>query len=244
MPKTKVLLTGACGRIGPALVEPFKTQYDLRLFDRLPGPDDVECVVGEIQDREAMARAMDGIDVLVHMAATSDEAPFDQLLSDNIVGLHRVLETAVAAGVRRVVFASSCHVSGGYPWEEVVAGEAAPHPETTYGATKAFGEALGALFSRRHKIEFIAIRIGWFCQYDDPLLRQNAVTRRLWLSPRDCVRLFTRAIETPDVAYAVVNGTSIPDGPVRMELDSAREILGYEPQDDPMALYGPREDEG
>jgi nucleoside-diphosphate-sugar epimerase len=243
MAKVKVLLTGACGRIGPTLVGAFKARYDLRLFDRESGPDDVEGIVGDIADFEAVKSAMEGVDVVVHMAAKADEAPFDELLQPNIVGVHNVFEAAVAAGVRRVVFASSCHATGGYPWEETISADAAPRPGTVYGATKAFGEALGWLYHRRHGIEFLCIRIGWFLPYDHPYLRKNRGARRLWLSPRDCVQLFTRAIETPDIGAAIVNGTSNPDGGVRMELDSAREILGYRPEECAFELFGPVEGE-
>lgn len=51
------------------------------------------------------------------------------------------------------------------------------------------------------------------------------------LSVADCGRLFTRAVEAPDVEFGVVNGFS-KEGASRYDLEPGRRLIGYEPQDD------------
>jgi nucleoside-diphosphate-sugar epimerase len=159
-------------------------------------------------------------------------------LTPNIVGTYNTFEAAREAGVRRIVYASSCHVVEFITAQRTIEVGDSFQPETTYGVSKAFGEVLGRYYHDHCGIEFVAIRIGWLCPYDDPELRTGERKRRIWLSPRDAVSLFRLAIEKPDVGYAVVFGTSITSQEI-LSLRSARDLLGYEPQDDVVARYGP-----
>jgi uronate dehydrogenase len=200
--------------------------------DRFPQADDPDCVIADLQDMQVLERAMQGIDVVVHLAATSDEAPFiENLVPNNVVGLYNMLEAARRAGVRRFVFASTVQAVSAYPREKSIAAEDPVRPSTMYGATKAFGEALGSFYHDRHGLEFIAVRIGAFQQYDSPLLRKHVGLREIWLSPGDAVRLLHLAIERPGIGCAIVFATSKTTRE-RLSLASAREILGYEPGDD------------
>lgn len=231
MAKLNVLMTGAGGRIGPHLVGPFQEQYHLRNFDRRPVPGDPDTILGDLQDFAALLAAMRGMDVLVHLAATSDEAPFvENLVPNNLVGLYHAFEAARLARVRRIVFASTCQTMLAYPRDATVATTDPPRPSTMYGATKVFGEVLGRWYHDKHGLEFVGIRIGSFQPYESERLRRRG-PGLLWLSPRDCVSLFRRAIEKPDVGYALVNGTSITDHEF-LSLRPARELLQWQPQDD------------
>lgn len=237
MDKLNVLMTGAGGRIGPHLVGPFQEAYTLRNFDRQPVPGDPNTVLGDLQDFAALRSAMENVAVVVHLAATSDEAPFlEQLVPNNIVGLYNTYQAAQEAGVRRMVFASTCQTMLAYPRESIVDTNDPPRPSTMYGATKVFGETLGRWYHDKYGMEFVGIRIGWFQAYDSEHLRKNG-PGSLWLSPRDCVSLFRTAIEKPDVGYVVVNGTSRTDREF-LSLRSARELLGWEPQDDRTTIPG------
>ena len=107
MSPLKVLLTGPSGRIGPHIVPAFEECYELSTFDLQPSSRP-RSHVGDLNDREALRRAMRGVDAILHLAATSDEAPFmEELLPNNIAGLYNLLDAAHAEGVRRVVFTSS-----------------------------------------------------------------------------------------------------------------------------------------
>lgn len=233
----KVLLTGPSGRVGPHLVAPFRQKYDLKTFD-LPGQGaDFE---GDLTDIEVLRAAMQGVDVVVHLAATSDDAPFvEQLLPNNVLGLWNVFEAARLEGVRRVVWASSVQAVGKSskaPGESVTPDDLA-HPMNMYGVTKVWGETLGRHFFDKHQIEFVGIRVGAFQPYDSPWL-QTGQCEQIWLSPRDCAQIFALAIETPGLEAVVVNATSRTSHAF-LSLDSARDVLGYDPQDDTRDFYAP-----
>jgi len=175
------------------------------------------------------------------------------VLAANIVGAYNVFEAARRAGVARVVFASSTHAVGMYDEENAPAlyrledertfdEQAALRPDSLYGASKAFGEVLGRFYSDRHGLSVICLRIGFVTPTDDSGFlsprdvdaRDRAQARRaraIWLSHSDCAHLFDRAIDADaSLRWAIAYGTS--DNPRQIwDLDSARRLLGYSPQD-------------
>jgi uronate dehydrogenase len=236
MAKRKILITGASGRIGTVLRRAFADEYEIRSLDRAPNPDDPNAIVADLQDYEALRLAMEGMDTVVHLAATPTEAPFhENLVPNNIVGVYHTYEAARAAGVKRIVFASTVQVVTNYPRDKKVEIEELPCPLSVYGATKYFGEVLGRWFYDKHGIEFVGVRIGWFLdptnEKHQNLLRNNEEARLLYFTPNDAAQLFRRAIETENIGFAVVFGTSKTEREW-LSLRLARELLGYEPQDD------------
>ncbi len=244
MSRLKVLFTGTTGRIGSQITPMLRDRYDLRTYDLQPNPDVDDAIGGDISDFDAVKNAMTGCDVVLHLAATSDEAPFvEQLLPNNILGVYNVLEAAHQSGVKRVVFASSVQAIGrdlhrNDPDAPALQTEHIPRPSSQYGATKVWGETLGRWYYDTHGLEFVSLRIGAFQPYDSDWLQRD-ICRDIWLSPRDMFQLSWRAIETPDVGYTVVNATSQPPREV-MGLDSARRVLGYQPEDKSDDFYAPR----
>jgi uronate dehydrogenase len=228
---TTVLLTGSSGKIGSVLRRGLPPRIDLRLFDRSPPAEgsDRALVLGDLTDLPALGSAMDDVDCVIHLAGIPEEAPFDQLVEDNIRGTYNVFEAARRAGVRRVIFASTNHVVGFHPSSEVLDVRVETRPDTLYGVSKVFGEALGRLFHDKYGLEVICVRIGSF--------RSAPSTYRelgTWLSHADAVRLFTACVEAPDVEYLVVYGVSANQrSPWR---DDAAGALGYYPQDDAEAF--------
>jgi uronate dehydrogenase len=238
MEPLRVLLTGAAGNIGAALMPVFADCFRLRTFDRQPLPASPDHVTGNLLDMDALRSAMKDIDVLVHLAAYPNEAPFVETLApNNVVGLYNTFQTAQEAGVRRIVFASTVHTVGCYLWEGRVEVSDPVRPNTTYGATKVFGEALGRFYHEKHGIEFVAVRIGSFLTYGHELLKPGNLARRIWLSPRDAAKIFRLAVEKPGVGFAIVFGTSKTTHE-HLSLATAREVLGYEPEDDVVKMYG------
>lgn len=230
--RPRVLLTGPGGRIGPHLLGPLRERFDLRLLDRKPLPGEPETIVADLSDAAVLERAMEGCDAVIHLAATSDEAPFiEQLVPNNVVGVYNVFEAARRAGVKRVVFASTVQTVARYPREHTVEVTDPVRPVSLYGATKVMGEVMGRWYHETHGLQFVGVRIAWFMPADSPMLRWHREAREHWLSPRDCAQLLIRAVETPDVGYALVFATS-KTPKERLSLRTAREILGYEPQDD------------
>ncbi len=227
----KVLLTGPSGRLGPHLLGPFGERYELATFD-LQGSPQPASFAGDLSEIEPLRAAMHGVDVVVHLAATSDEAPFvESLVGPNIIGVYNVLEAARLEKVRRVVFASSVQAVG-FGWRDSSAPLdviSLPRPSSLYGATKIMGEAMGRLYHDKHGLEFIALRIGAFEPYDSPNLQKQGY-REIWLSPRDAVGIFCAAIEKAGIGYGIANATSRT--PVeRLALQPARDLLDWEPQE-------------
>ena len=230
----RVLLTGAAGAIGACLREGLRPIVDeLILTDVRP----VEAVAGErfvqadLADRDAMLAAAEAADAVIHLGAIPSEAPFDDLLGPNLVGTFNVFEAARLGRVPRVVFASSNHAVGFYPVDEVLSGREAPRPDTLYGVTKAYGEALGHLYVDKFGLDVVCVRIGSFA--DRP---RDVRALSTWLSPGDAVRLFTACLTAPDVGFRVVYGASA-NTRLRWDLSPARE-LGYEPRDDAERFAG------
>src|SRR6185503_18118438 len=109
----RVLVTGAEGTIGAAVREHLAGQYELTFLTLTP--QEFPSHVADIADLEAIRPAFDGVDAVVHLAASADlEAPWEDVLHNNIVGTYNVFEAARQAGVERVVFASSNHTIGMY----------------------------------------------------------------------------------------------------------------------------------
>ena len=193
----------------------------LRLLDIRPG-DGIEVL--DVRDLAATERAFEGVQKVVHLGAIPSEAAFESILDHNLRGTYNVYEAARRQGVARVVFASSNHVVGMYPRSQRVGVEDPVRPDTYYGVSKAFGEALGRLYSDKWGLEVACVRIGSFLER--PLDARHLST---WLSHRDGVALFRACLEAP-LKYAVVYGIS---GNRRAWWDqSAAAALGYRPQDD------------
>jgi uronate dehydrogenase len=223
-----VLLTGAAGNIGRALRAGLRGRYALlRLADVAPqepaGPGE-EVVAFDLNDRAATQAAMQGIEGVVHLGAIPHEAPFDDVLEGNIATAYSVFEGARRAGVRRVVFASSAHVVGFYPRGQTLRPDVPVRPDTFYGVSKAFGEALGRLYADKYGLEVVCLRIGAFSE------RPKSVRElSIWLSPRDCVQLVRCSLEAPEVDFKIVYGVSANTR--SWWTDDAAASLGYQPQD-------------
>lgn len=223
-----VLLTGAAGEIGAMLRERLPSYgHQLRLFDRSPIEGGT---VGDVTDPAALDAAVDGMDAIVHLAGQSTEAPWPVIRDANIEGTFQVFETARRHDVRRVVYASTNHVTG-YTARgiEDLPADAPPRPDTLYGVSKAFGEALARYYVDRYDLQIACLRIGTcaVAPVDYPALTT-------WLSPDDCARLVHAALTAPDLTYATVWGISA-NTRRWWTLDEGRAI-GYEPLDDAEAL--------
>ena len=231
-----VLVTGSSGRIGRAAAAELQRRgHGVRGFDIIATPGLADCIVGSVGDRAAVDRAMAGIQILVHLAATPDDADFlSELLPNNVLGLYHVMESARAAGVRRLILASSGQVN----WWQQCAGGFPIHPDQPvtpkywYAATKMFMEAIGRGFSEMHGMSVIVARLGW-CPRTRGQVEEIAASewfRDVYFSPGDAGRFFAAAAEAPpEVRHAVVYAASRPLKRPRFDMSSAAELLGYEP---------------
>ena len=221
-----VLLTGAAGRIGTMLRERLPALgWDLRLLDRTPLDGGL---VGDVTDPASLDAAFDGVDAVVHLAGQPTEAPWPVVRDANIDGLFNVFESARRHDVQRIVFASSNHAVGFTAQTSELAADTAPRPDTLYGVSKVFGEALGRYYVDRYSMQVSCLRIGT-CDWTPGDQRALAT----WLSPDDCARLVDAALRT-DVAYSVVWGVSANTR--RWWSLEAGRAIGYEPLDDAEAF--------
>lgn len=223
-----VLLTGAAGGVGTFLRQGLPgLGWQVRCFDLAPPdpPDDLPWILGDICDRGCLVEAMRGADAVIHLAGIPHEADFPRLLHANIDGTYQVFEAAREAGVTRVLYASSNHAVGRHPAGSRLPDGARPRPDSLYGVSKAFGEALGSYYADRFGMRVACVRIG-SCFVHPTQLRHLAT----WLSPGDAVRLFAALLAAPGLRFATVNGISA-NTRGWWDLDGAR-ALGYQPQDD------------
>jgi len=223
-----VLVTGAAGGVAGHLRRALGGVYRLVLSDirevTALAPHEV-FRAADLTDRASLRALMPGIDAIVHLGGQADEGAWEDVLDRNIAGTYNLFEAARAEGVRRVVFASSGHAVGFYRADETIAADAYFRPDTRYGVSKVFGEALASLYVHKYGFEVLALRIGNVAER--PLDRRRLMT---WVSPRDLAQLVRLGVETPGLGYRVVFGMSGNTGSF-WDNAAARE-LGYAPQDD------------
>jgi uronate dehydrogenase len=215
-----IAVTGASGLIGSIVAR--SLDGDLRLLDVRPKRGVRRL---DLRDLRAVERAFDGVEKVVHLGAISSEARFEEILDHNIRTTYNVFEAARRKGVRRVVFASSNHAIGMYPRAQTIGADAPVRPDTYYGVSKAFGEALGRLYSEKWGLEVACIRIGTVNKEDRPLTVRHLST---WLSQRDAVALIQSCLDA-ELAFAIVYGVSRTSRGWWDMLPA--EALGFAPQD-------------
>lgn len=225
---TKIVLTGAAGRLGSYLREPLsKMAQELVSTDLVDDIgtrlDNESYVKADLSSLDDMMAVMKGAEMVVHFGAIGDEAPFDAILQSNIVGAYNVWEAAYQNGARRVVYASSIHAVGMYPKNQFIGTDVPHRPDTFYGLAKCFAEDLGSLYWDKRGLESVHMRILSCAQVN------NARALGSWLSYDDLIHLVQRAIDTPITGHAIVYGVSHNDrAPVDNHL---AHFLGYRPQD-------------
>ena len=227
----RLLITGAAGKIGDALRKGLRGRYSLiRLLDVAPlGAVEAgeEIHSADIRDIAAVEKSMNGIDCVVHLAGASEEAEWEKVLPLNIEGCYNVFESARRQGVKRVVFASSNHAVGFHRRERFIDNTVAPRPDSRYGVSKVFGEALGRLYADKHGLSVACLRIGTFRTPDRPVDARGLLT---WISHRDMVQLARRCIDHPNYHFVIVYGVSKN---LRSRWDNTSvKFLGYQPEDD------------
>jgi NAD+ dependent glucose-6-phosphate dehydrogenase len=237
----RIAVTGAAGNIGSAAMAELDGDFDIVALDKASAPGIVQM---DLADFEALLPLFKDVETVVHLGADAqDQAPWESILQNNVVGTRNVYEAARLQGVKRVVFASSHMATLGWesvsPWSDVLAGadpptgfrpldETTPYrPTVDYAMSKAWGEIEGRMYSERFGLSVIALRILWCTRDGVPPAGHEA----LWLSRRDAARAIRCAVVAPADsrfrAYYIVsnNRNRIWD------LESATRDLGFVPLD-------------
>jgi NAD+ dependent glucose-6-phosphate dehydrogenase len=269
----KVLVTGANGLIGNLLyahllaqperfdpyamvrsLDPGKRSTLLESYQPL-APERAR--LADLTDFDSVQRAVEGMDVVVHLAADPDgRSGWDSVLQNNVTGTYHIYEASRLAGVKRVVFASTNQTVFGYrdvePYKALMEGRYADvppdyqpvthlmpaRPLNYYASSKVYGEALGHMYAYAHDLSVLCIRIGWVTPDNRVSDHPRMSGRVLWCSHRDIIQIHELCITAPlSLRYDLFFGQS--DNRYNLvDIQHAREVLGYAPQDSAEDLLG------
>ncbi len=234
----RLLLTGAAGGLGRVLRPRLKAHCRVlrlsdiaALGDAAPGE---ELRPAALEQADAVHALLEGVDAVVHLGGISVEGPFEPILQANIVGVYHLYEAARKHRVRRIVFASSNHVTGFYRQDEVIDATMPMRPDGYYGLSKAFGENLAQFYFDRYGIETVSLRIG--SSFPEPVDRRMLAT---WMSFDDLERLVVASLTAPVVGHSVVYGMS--DNTTTWWDNTPARHIGYRPQDSSEPFRADRE---
>jgi nucleoside-diphosphate-sugar epimerase len=223
---SRVLVTGAAGRIGRAVVRLLAEQGRAVNALVIDDPGDLEAgrvVVGDATDPAAVDAALAGADAVIHLAAIPSPLhdPPAVVFGSNTLATFTVLEQAGQAGVGRAMIASSYSATG-LPFAEaelhpayVPVDENLPDQAADpYALAKQADELTAAMMARRHGMTVVALRYPYVGTVEQLRLRSAEFTREpklgareLWsyLDMRDAARAAVLAVDSPDAGAHVVN---------------------------------------
>ena len=227
-PFKKILITGAAGRLGTELRRGLAPLADTLLLADMVEVQNLqsneEGIVFDLGDEAATIAATKGCDAIVHMGGAPLERPWQEVLDSNIRGSYHIYEGARKHGVKRVVYASSVHAIGYHRIDDNIPCDATPRPDSLYGVSKCFVEALASLYWDKFGVESACIRI--FSSFPEPADRRMLWS---WLSFDDCCRLVTSCLTAPHLGATITVGMS--DNKVKpVDMTNAGHI-GFAPQD-------------
>lgn len=224
----RLLITGAAGALGKVARAGVGHLADtIRLTDiaeMAPATGNEEVMQADVTDFDAIRAVIDGCEGIVHLGGQPTEGPWDKVLNGNIIGFYNVYEAARQTGVKRIIFASSNHAIGFHPREKTLDANALPRPDTLYGVSKVYGEALASLYYDKFGIETAILRIG-SC-FPEPVDHRMLAT---WLSYDDFVRFIEAAITSPRIGCPIVYGAS--DNREQLWDNQLTSYVGWHPQD-------------
>jgi uronate dehydrogenase len=235
----RVLVTGSTGAIGEPVAQHLLARgHYVRGFARRPSPGLEDYVVGDLSDQDAVRRAVEGMEVVIHLGAYPNDADFlDVLLEPNVRGLYHICDAAREFKVQRLSLASTMQTVTGHNWpDRPIRIEEGPKPVNHYALTKVWAEEMGYMYARVYGISVINVRIGWLPRNpgEADRLKSSPIGPDAFFSHADAQRFYERVVESPNPGpgeAVTVFATSKPAKIERMDLEPARRILGYEPQD-------------
>jgi hypothetical protein len=180
------------------------------------------------------------MDIILHLGAYPNDADFlEVLLEPNVRGLFHICDAARQVKAERLILASTLQVVTGHRQQDrtrTVRIEDGPTPVNHYALTKVWAEAMGDMYARVHGLSVINVRIGWLPRNTEEAKRlvANPGGPAVFLSHDDSDRFLERCVESPRPGpgeAVTLFATSRPPGQEALDLEPARRIIGYEPQD-------------
>lgn len=249
-PIHRILVTGACGRIGPRVVPILAKRFDLKLTDWRPVDNAAFPIErANLLDFEETSRVVDGVDAIAHLAIASsrhykpdgtwfsqaereEEHRFNlETIDVNVKGTYHLFEAARRAGVRRIVYVSSLTVVLGGPEREWLTESSPAAPYNLYACSKLFGEHLGDLYSRDHGLSVICLRLGQPYPMGHPFekeWRQSARALGVMVAFEDIAQAIERALLAPSLSFGVYNIVSESNSRCT-DIAAAERDLGFVP---------------
>lgn len=239
----RLLITGINGLIGTILHRALREQHEVYGLDQEEPFSDrvVAADIAEYGQLAGVLRRFRPLEAIIHLAGDpSVNATWESVLRANIIGTRNIFEAARELEVPRVIFASSNHTTGAYqgfepesytftePEPRKISPQDPVRPDSEYGVSKVFGEAIARYYCDRWGVEAICLRIGAVLKDDDPT--KDPQNRRIWLSHRDLVQLVEKSLTTK-VTFGIYYGVSNNQGAF-WDISNARADLGFEPVDD------------
>ncbi len=210
----RVLITGASGLIGTITIKNLSNKYAFSGLSRRRVAG-IPHTQGSITDLKALQQASKGMDMVLHLAAeTEDYDDWEKVMEVTIGGTLNMYRAAHEAGVKRVVFMSTGSLMCGYEWyegspygalarneiqklpptEKTLTHTDPPRSDSFYGVGKLFGENTGRLFSDRYGMSVICIRLGAVLPNDKPTLVRHFPG---YLSQADAIQMIDRCLSAP-----------------------------------------------
>jgi nucleoside-diphosphate-sugar epimerase len=244
--KPKVLITGASGLIGGLVIRDLADKYAFSGLSRRPVPG-IPHTKASIEDFEAVRKASKGMDMVLHLAAeTQDYDDWDKVMQNTIGGTLNMYRAAQEAGVKRVVFMSTGSTMCGYEWYEgspygMLAANTLqslrpgdkmidyldpPRPDSFYGVGKLFGENTGRLFSDKYGMSVICIRLGAVLPSDQPEIIRHYPG---YLAQADAVQMVDKCLGAPDsIRFDIFDAISENKRRWR-DTSHAKQVIGWKP---------------
>ena len=239
MAKPNILITGSEGRIGKILIQKLSKAFNFWCLDKTLVQVNKQSRAVDIGDFKKLAfvfremqEASGGIDAVIHLAANSQlNAPWKSVLHNNIIGTKNIYECARQCSIRKVIFASTNHVTGCYEKsgtpKNIISISDPVCPDSDYASSKIFGEALAKEYLEIYGIYSICLRIGSVLADDNPTIIPRCM--QTWLSHRDLAQLVKKSISAR-INFGIYYGVSNNDGRF-WDIANAEKELGYIPQD-------------
>jgi uronate dehydrogenase len=223
----RILLTGASGSLGTLLRREIAGQCNtLRLSSRDdlgPLARNEEAAICDLADADSVMAMTRDVDMVIHMGGIGAEGTFADILQSNYIGFYNLYEGCRKNGVRRVIWGSSNHAIGFYPRTQRIDASVPCRPDSNYGVSKVYGEAMAQYYWDKFRVESVSMRIG-SC-FLKPTNRRMLTT---WLSYPDLVHLVECGLHAPRVEHTVVYGVSNNDCQLWDNHMAAH--LGYRPK--------------
>lgn len=223
----KILLTGSAGRIGQAIHARLLREHSVVTFDR--SPTSMTQVVADITDRSAVARALEGVDAVVHTAALHaphvGHVPEAEFMRVNVEGTRLLAEACIAAGVRRMVFTSTTALYGDASVHKDRAGwvdeSTEPLPRTIYHRSKLVAESLLREVAESGRLNVTVLRMSRCLPEPAPAMAVYRLHRGI--DARDVAAAHECALDGSGYRLFVISGATpfLPDDAALLKRDAA-----------------------